>query len=178
MQHHRHAGLAGRLTPRGDGIDPHPDATRADARTVWFPLATPDARDVEALEGLLCVPTRTGAMRIVAVPHVVEGLTLGDEVAVAEWEGEPVARGELAVALAGTVRVVAAGGRGWQWAAQLLDDAAGGRGSCWFDAIGDDAVAASVPRERLAPVFAALTIASNVGELRWEYATVGRHEGD
>lgn len=177
MQHHRHAGLAGRLAPDGTTLDAHPDAERDDARMAWFPVATPDGREVEALEGLLCVPTRPGAMRIVAVPHVVEGLTLGDEVAVADWDGEPLARGELALALAGTVRVVAAGGRGWQWAAQLVDDAAGGRGTCWFDAIGEEAVAASVPRNRLANVFAALAAAADAGELRWEYATAGRHVG-
>jgi hypothetical protein len=176
MQHHKHAGLAGRLAAGGETLEPHPDAERDDARMAWFPVATPDAREVDALEGLLCVPTRAGAMRIAAVPHVVEGLTLGDEVAVADWDGEPMARGELALALAGTVRVVAAGDRGWAWAARIVDDAAGGIGSCWFDAIGDHAVAASVPRDRLAPVFAALTLAANTGELRWEYATAGRHD--
>lgn len=143
----------------------------------WFALASPDGREVDALEGLLCVPTRAGAMRIVAVPHLVEGLTLGDEVAVGDWQGEPIARGELALALSGTVRAVAADGRGWRWLAQLIDDAAGGRGSCWFDAIGEDAVAASVPRAGLVAVFAALTAAANTGELRWEYATAARHAG-
>lgn len=175
MQHHRHPGLAGTLAPGGDSLEPHPDAASGDARMAWFAVAAPDRREVDALEGLLCVPTRPGAMRIVAVPHVVEGLTLGDEVAVGDWDGEPMARGELALALAGTVRVVAAGGRGWAWAAQLVDDAAGGRGTCWFDAIGEHAVAASVPRDRLAAVFAALTSAARDGKLRWEYATVQRH---
>jgi hypothetical protein len=175
MQHHRHAGIAGRLAAGGDTLDPHPDAASETARMAWFPVATADGREVDALEGLLCVPTRAGAMRIVAVPHVVEGLTLGDEIAVADWDGEPMARGELALALAGTVRVVAAGERGWAWAARIVDDAAGGIGTCWFDAIGDHAVAASVPHARLAHVFAALTVAAAAGELRWEYATLGRH---
>lgn len=157
-------------------LEPHPEAGAEAARMAWFPVASADGREVDALEGLQCVPTRAGAMRIVAVPHVVEGLTLGDEVAVADWDGEPLARGELALALAGTVRVVAAGDRGWAWAARVVDDAAGGIGTCWFDAIGDHAVAASVPRDRLARVFAALTMAANVGELRWEYATAARHE--
>lgn len=175
MQHHRHPGLVGRLAPDGRSLVPHPDAEHPDARMAWFPVAAPDAREVDALEGMLCVPTRPGAMRIVAVPHVTEGLAFGDEVAVGDWEGEAVARGELALSLAGTVRVVAAGGRGWAWAAQLLDDAAGGRGVCWFDPIAEEAVAASVPRPMLARVFAALTVASTSGELRWEYATPARH---
>ena len=175
MRHHRHPGLAGRLTPGADELVPHPDAERDDAVLTWFPVATPGAREVDALEGLLCVPTRAGAMRIVAVPHVVEGLALGDEVAVADWEGEPMARGELAMSLDGTVRCVAAEGRDWRWLARLVDDAAGGIGTCWFDAIGDSALAASVPRASLATVFAALTVASNTGELRWEYVTTARH---
>lgn len=141
----------------------------------WFPLMSADGRDIESLEGLLCVPTREGAMRLVAVPHIVDGLCLGDEVAVTEFEGEPLARGELALALAGTVRAAAGGGQGWAGLAQLIDDAAGGRGTCWFDAIGPEAVAASVPRAKLVPVFAALAIAANVGEVRWEYATSARH---
>jgi hypothetical protein len=175
MQHHRHAGLAGRLAPGGQALDPHPDAARADAVMAWFPITTPNAREVDSLEGILCVPTRAGAMRLVGVPHVVDGLELGDEVAVADWDGEPMARGELALALAGTVRAVAGAERSWTWLAQLIDDAAGGRGSCWFDAIGDHALAASVPRAALVPVFAALTIAANAGELRWEYVTAARH---
>ncbi len=175
MRHHRHPGLAGRLQPRDDELQPHPDAERDDARLAWFPLATADARDVDALEGLLCVPTRAGAMRIASVPHVVEGLALGDEVAVADWEGEPLARGELALSLDGTVRCVAGEQRDWRWLARLVDDAAGGIGTCWFDVIGDSAVAASVPRPSLARVFAALTMASNTGELRWEYVTPARH---
>ena len=175
MRHHRHPGLAGQLRGGSQQLHPHPDAEREDAQLTWFPVATTDGRDVDALEGLLCVPTRAGAMRIVAVPHVVEGLALGDEVAVADWEGEPMARGELALSLDGTVRCVAAEGRDWLWLARLVDDAAGGIGSCWFDAIGDSAVAASVPRASLAGVFAALTVASNTGELRWEYVTPARH---
>lgn len=175
MRHHRHPGIAGRLVHGSDELHAHPDATRTDARLAWFPVATPDGRDVDALEGLLCVPTRAGAMRIVAVPHAVEGLALGDEVAVADWEGEPMARGELALSLDGTVRCVTNEGRDWRWLARLVDDAAGGIGSCWFDAIGDHAVAASVPRPSLARVFAALTVAANTGELRWEYVTAARH---
>lgn len=175
MRHHRHPGLVGRLTPGGGDLAPHPDAERTDAQLAWFPIATPDGREIDALEGLLCVPTRTGAMRVASIPHVVEGLALGDEVAIADWEGEPMARGELALALDGTVRCIAASERDWRWLARIVDDAAGGIGTCWFDVIGDHAVAASVPRARLASVFAALTIASNTGELRWEYATPTRH---
>lgn len=179
MRHHRHPGLAGSLRSGSSELHAHPDAQRDDARLTWFPVATTDGRDVDALEGLMCVPTRAGAMRIVAVPHVVEGLALGDEVAVGDWEGEPMARGELALSLHGTVRAVAADGRDWLWLARLVDDAAGGIGTCWFDAIGDSALAASVPRPSLAAVFAALTMASNVGELRWEYVTTARHgDGD
>lgn len=175
MDHHRHAGLAGRLTADGSSLQPHPDANRADARMAWFPVASRDGRDVDALEGLLCVPTRAGAMRLAAVPHVVEELTLGDEVAVADWDGEPLARGELSLALAGTVRAVAGREQGWRWLAELIDDAAGARGSCWFDAIGVHAVAASVPRAALGPVFERLKIAASVDELRWEYVTPSRH---
>ena len=175
MRHHRHPGLAGRLQPGSDELHAHADAERPDAQMAWFPIATTDGRDVDALEGLLCVPTRAGAMRIVAVPHVVEGLALGDEVAVADWEGEPMARGELALSLHGTVRCVAATEHDWLWLARVVDDAAGGIGTCWFDVIGDGAVAASVPRASLVRVFAALTMASNVGELRWEYVTAARH---
>ena len=175
MRHHKHPGLAGQLRSGSDQLHPHPDATRSDAVLTWFPVATVDGRDVDALEGLLCVPTRPGAMRIASVPHVVEGLALGDEVAVADWGGEPMARGELASALAGTVRCVATVERDWRWSAQLIDDGAGAIGACWFDVIGDTALAASVPRAQLAGVFAALTMAANVGELRWEYVTPARH---
>lgn len=176
MRHHKHPGIAGRLRGGSRELHPHPDAGRSDARLAWFPVATSDGRDVDALEGLICVPTRAGAMRIVAVPHVVEGLAMGDEVAVADWDGEPMARGELALSLDGTIRCVAGGDRDWHFLAQLIDDAAGGIGACWFDAIGDAALAASVPRASLASVFAALTIAANTGELRWEYATPARHD--
>lgn len=175
MQHHRHPGLAGRLASDGASLDPHPDCSREDARIAWFPVASADGRDVDALEALLCVPTRAGAMRLAAVPHVVEGLALGDEVAVGDWRGEPLARGELALALAGTVRLVVAGGRGWAWAARLLDDAAGDRGSCWFDLIGQHALAATVPRTSLGAVFEAVGDAADAGELRWEYVTAARH---
>lgn len=176
MRHHQHAGLAGRLAADGATLEPHADATRDDARVAWFPVATSDGREVDALEGLTCVPTRAGAMRIVAVPHVVQHLALGDEVAVADWDGEPMARGELAMALAGTVRCVAGDGRAWQALARLVDEAAGGVGSCWFDAIGEHAIAASVPRAALGGVFARLEAAVDAGEqLRWEYATPERH---
>ncbi|MCW2927753.1 MAG: hypothetical protein JWM86_1721 [Thermoleophilia bacterium] len=177
MQHHRHAGLAGRLPAGASTLVPHDDATRRDARMAWFPIATPDGRDVDALEGLLCVPTRAGAMRIVAVPHVVERLALGDEVAVADWDGEPLARGELALALAGTVRAVAADAEhDWRWLARRIDEAAGGAGSCWFDAIGDHAVAASVPRPAIAGVLEQLGADAAAGALRFEYATLDRHD--
>jgi len=142
----------------------------------WFPVASSDARDIDSLEGLLCVPTRPGAMRLVAVPHRVEELALGDEVAVADWDGEPLARGELALALAGTVRAVAGGARPWHWLAALIDDAAGGRGSCWFDVIGEQGVAASVERPALAAVFAALSERADADDVRWEYATSSRHD--
>ena len=188
MQHHRHAGLAGRLASDGRSITPHPDTARPDAQMVWFPVATSDGREVDALEGLLCLPTRTGAMRLASVPHIVEGLALGDEIAIAEWNGAPLARGELALALFGTIRVVAASGddanrehterdgaRDWSWCARLIDDAAGGRGSCWFDAISEHAVAASVPRRVLADVFATLNTAASSNELRFEYVTPARH---
>ena len=177
MRHHQHAGHAGRLTRGSDSLEPHPDSARDDACVTWFPLMSADGREVDALEGLTCVPTRAGAMRIAAVPHVVEHLALGDEVAVADWEGEPMARGELALALAGTVRCVAARDQGWLQLARIVDDAAGGLGSCWFDAIGDQAIAASVPRPMLVQVFAALSAAENAGELRWQYVTPQRHAG-
>lgn len=171
MRHHKHPGLAGRFV---DGeLEPHPDATRSDAQLAWVPVATPDGREVDALEGVLCVPTRPGAMRLVAVPHVVEHLALDDELAVADWEGEPMARGELAHALSGTIRCVGAAGREWRWLAALVDDSASG--GCWFDVIGNHAVAASVPRPALGAVFAALTREADAGTLRWEYATPGRH---
>lgn len=174
MQHHTHPGLVGRLSADGSSLEPHPDALHPEARVAWFPIATPDAREVDALEGLLCVPTREGAMRIASVPHVVEGLGLGDEVAVADWDGEPLARGELALATAGTVRAVAAEGRDWRWLALVIDEAAG-RGSCWFDAIGDVAVAASIPRSSLAAVFEQLAQLASAGQVRWEYVTGDRH---
>lgn len=172
MRHHQHAGLAGRLTADGT-IDPHPDAAREDARVAWFPIT--DGGSVESLEGLLCVPTRAGAMRIAAVPHVVEQLALGDEVAVADWDGEPLARGELALSLDGTVRCVSADEHGWLHLARLIDAAAGSSGACWFDAIGEQAVAASVPRPALASVLETLSTAADRGELRYEYATAARH---
>lgn len=175
MQHHRHAGLAGRLPEGSDTLVPHADCARDDARMAWFPVATADARDVDALEGLLCVPTRPGAMRLVAVPHVVERLTLGDEVAVADWDGEPLARGELALALAGTVRAVAAGEHDWRWLARRIDHAAGGAGSCWFDAIGEQAVAASLPRAALGAVLEQLAEDAAAGVLKYEYPTLDRH---
>lgn len=175
MQHHRHAGLVGRLTAGSTDLAPHDDATRDDARMAWFPITTADGREVESLEGLLCVPTRAGAMRIAAVPHVVSGLALGDEVAVADWDGEPLARGELALALAGTIRVVAAAEHDWRWLATRVDELAGGAGSCWFDAIGDHAVAASVPRTALAAVLEGLAEDAAAGTLRYEYATLDRH---
>lgn len=179
MRHHQHAGLAGRLASDGT-ITPHADAERADACVAWFPITRDDT--VESLEGLLCVPTRPGAMRIAAVPHVVEHLALGDEVAVADWDGEPLARGELALALQGTVRCVSLDERGWLHLARLIDAAAGvagaadAAGACWFDAIGEQAVAASVPRESLVSVFETLTTAAERGELKWEYVTPTRHD--
>jgi hypothetical protein len=176
MRHHRHAGLAGRLVHGSNELHPHPDAERSDAVTAWFAVSTPDGREVEALEGLLCVPTRTGAMRIVAVPHVVEQLALGDEVAVAPLDDMLLARGELALALDGTVRAVAGGNHDWLWLARRIDEAAGGDGSCWFDVIGDQAVAASVPRARLGAVFTALAADAERGALRWEYVTPARHD--
>lgn len=171
MRHHKHPGLAGRLV---DGeLQPHPDASSTQAQLVWVPVAAADAREVDALEGLLCVPTRAGAMRVASVPHVVEHLALGDEIAVADWEGEPMARGELALALAGTVRCVGSPEHEWRRLARLVDDAAGER--CWFDVIGDHAVAASVPRGALRAVFATLAHEAEAGTLRWEYATPARH---
>jgi len=175
MQHHRHAGLAGRLAEDGTTLLPHPDAERPDATMAWFPIPTPDGSSVDSLEGLLCVPTRAGAMRIASVPHVVDGLALGDEVAVADWEGEPLARGELALALAGTVRVVSADSHDWRWVARLVDEAASAHGTCWFDAVGTHALAASVPRAALGAVFERLTRHADAGELRWEYVTPARH---
>jgi hypothetical protein len=176
MRHHQHAGIAGRLHPGSDELHPHPDCARPDARVAWFPIASTDGRDVDSLEGLTCVPTRAGAMRIVAVPHVAHGLALGDEIAVADWDGEPLARGELALALAGTVRCAAADGRTWRDLAAAIDSAAGGIGTCWFDAIGESAVAASVPRDALGAVFEALQHDAATDRLRWEYATPGRHQ--
>ena len=175
MQHHRHAGLAGTLgTDDAEPLVPHPDATHDDAVMAWFPIASPDGREIESLEGLLCVPTRPGAMRLVAVPHVVQGLALGDEVAVADWDGEPLARGELALALAGTVRVVA--GTDWTWRQLAAVIHAAAAESCWFDPVGEHAVAATVPRSRLGAVFAALTrLAADHDTVRWEYATPSRH---
>lgn len=184
MQHHKHAGLAGRLSADGTTLEPHPDASHPEARMAWIPLASPDGREIEALEGVMCIPTRPGAMRLAAVPHVAENLALGDELAVADWDGEPLARGELALALSGTIRVIAAApavdadaatATTWQDLAATIDDAAGGRGSCWFDAIGDSALAVCVPRASLGAVFAQLTDAAARDELRWEYVTPLRH---
>jgi hypothetical protein len=176
MRHHQHPGLAGSLNADGT-LAPHPDAEHADARVVWFPVATDSdcSPSIGSLEGLLCVPTRAGAMRIAAVPHVVEHLTLGDEVAVVDWEGEPLARGELAMALHGTVRCVSADERGWLHLARMIDAASGEMGACWFDAIGEQAVAASVPRSALVAVLELLATAADRGELRWEYVTPARH---
>ncbi|MCW2955608.1 MAG: hypothetical protein JWO69_477 [Thermoleophilia bacterium] len=175
MLHHKHPGLAGHLDAAGAALSPHADALRADAQLVWFPITDATGRDVESLEGLTCVPTRAGAMRIVAVPHVLTGLALGDEVAVADWDGEPMARGNLASSLVGTVRVVLAQGGQWQAIAAALDDAAGGPGRCTFDVISEEAVAASVPRDALAAVFAMLNERQAEGALRFEYATAARH---
>lgn len=169
MLHHKHPGLAGRLAADGRTLEPHPDALRDDARQVWIPLPDAAGREVDALEGLLCVPTREGAARVVAVPHVASHLALGDELAIADWDGEPLARGELASSLHATVRVVVGPERTWQDIASALERA------CWFDVMGAHAVAVAVPRMLLAATFE--TLDRLTGELgaRWEYATPARH---
>lgn len=174
MQHHKHPALAGTLAADGSSIDEHPDAAREDARLVWFPIPDATGREVDALEGMLCVPTRAGAMRVVAVPHVAAGLTFGDEVAVADWDGEPLARGPLASGLTGCVRVVVADDRGWRDVAAMLC-ARLPREDVIVDVIGEQALALAVPRRALPEVFELLTDAAAAGGLRWEYVTPERH---
>jgi hypothetical protein len=174
MQHHKHPALAGTLASDGSSIEEHPDAARADAQLVWFPIPDATGREVDALEGLLCVPTRAGAMRVVAVPHVASGLTFGDEVAVADWDGEPLARGTLASGLTGSVRVVVGDGRGWREVAALIC-ARLPRADVIVDVIGEQALAIAVPRRALAGVFELLAGEAEAGGLRWEYVTPERH---
>lgn len=152
---------------------------------MWIPLAgaeRPGAAGATGdvpLEGLLSVPTRAGAVRLVAVPHVAQGLALGDELAVVRRGDMLLARGELALALSGTVRVVLAAEAeaSWRDVGQLLRAATGDAGECWLDLVSERAVAASVPRGALATVFEALGARAALGELQWEYATPARHLG-
>lgn len=179
MRHHKHLGHVGRLDKATDrALTPHPDTLRDDARLVWLPIAGADGREIEALEGVTCVPSRSGAMRIVAVPHVAVGLALGDELATGIWNGEPLARGELACALNGTIRCLAKARLDWVDIAQYIDAAVGVSGECWFDVIGEHALAASVPRQYLGTVFAALEQYAAIeaaADFRWEYVTADRH---
>jgi len=174
MQHHKHPGLPGHLALDGATLEPLADATRADAQLVWFPIPDPTGREVDSLEGLLCVPSRAGAMRVVSVPHVASELTFGDEVAVADWDGEPLARGPLASGLTGTVRIVVSAGRTWADIAALLVGELS-RERVVIDVISDNSLAVSVERGDLAAVFALLSAETQRGELRWEYATPDRH---
>lgn len=174
MQHHKHPGLPGHLAADGATLEPLAEAAGADARLVWFPIPDPTGREIDALEGLLCVPTRGGAMRVVAVPHVACALAFGDEVAVADWEGEPLARGPLASGLTGTVRVVVGDDRTWRDVAALMVGELG-RDRVWLDVIGDASVALAVRRSDLAATFQLLAREAAAGALRWEYATPERH---
>lgn len=174
MQHHKHPGLPGHLAADGATIEPLAAAAGPDAQLVWFPIPDPTGREIDALEGLLCVPTRAGAMRVVAVPHVASALTFGDEVAVADWDGEPLARGPLASGLTGTVRVVVGDGGTWRDVATLITGELG-RDRVWLDVIGDSSVALAVARADLAATFGLLAGAAEAGSLRWEYANPERH---
>lgn len=200
MQHHRHPSVACR--PGVHATETHPDALRDDAQLVWFPVAaTPDIEPT-ALEGLACVPTRDGAVRVAAVPHLAHDVALGDEVAVGAWEGGLIARGPLASALVDTLRVTIppAGGaqatassddRGDELAAascgsgdpQLLVELAAPLGALarwvgehggWIDVLSPRVAALAVPRHVLIPLVSELEERGRVGELRYEYATPGR----
>ena len=176
VQHHRHAGLVGRWSADGGELIPHPDTARADAAQVWIPLPDPTGRSIDALEGVLCVPTRSGVMRVVAVPHVASHLAMGDELAVADWDGEPLARGELASSLLATVRVVTPTERSWRDVAHELEDAHGEDDApCWYDVVGDQSVAIAVPRAALGRTFETLERLTREWSIRWEYATPHRH---
>lgn len=174
MQHHKHPGLPGHLAADGATIEPTADATRDDAQLVWVPIPDAMGREIDALEGVLCVPTREGAMRVVAVPHVASALTTGDELAVADWDSEPLARGPLASGLTGTVRIAVAAGRTWHdVAVQLVGEL--GRTRVLLDVIGAESLAVAVARRDLLRTFELLTAAAARDELRWEYATPERH---
>lgn len=183
MRHHKHPGLAGRFDPDRREIVPHPDAADEGRRQqVWIPLPeSGDARQIDSLEGLACVPTREGAVRIVAVPHVAADLAFGDEIAVGDHDGDLIARGPLASSLHGTVRIVAAdtGTHDWRSLATELDAVIHGSTSGtgdepWYDVIAETSLAVSVPRAALRDVFAWLH-AADPAVIRWEYATAMRH---
>jgi hypothetical protein len=182
MRHHKHPGLAGSFDPATREISAHPDAADADRlHQVWIPLPDADGRTLDAVEGLACVPTREGAVRVVAVPHLASDLALGDELAVGAWEGDLLARGPLASSLHGTLRIVGSAEGDWTWqalAAQLdpiiRAACAGADDQPWYDVIAETALAVSVPRVALGDVFAWLH-AADPETLRWEYATAMRH---
>lgn len=182
MRHHQHAGIAGSLSADGTQLTPHPDLVDEAARLqVWVPLPDAAGREVDALEALTCVATRPGAARVVAVPHVATDIALGDELAIGDWDGEPMARGPLASSLAGTVRIVGASETDWRDIAALVTRVVASveptdvRDELWFDVMGDSALAASVPRPALGVLFAELADRAQRDELRWEYATPTRH---
>lgn len=177
LRHHKHPGLVGQLAPSGRELEPHPDAGAASAVQVLVPLPDDTGREIDAVESITCVATRDGAARVVAVPHIAVDLAMGDELAVGDWEGNPVARGPLASSLLGTVRIVAAAtGDIWEIAGAV--DATC-RAACdteaWFDVMSAEALAVAVPRAALAAVFVELESRAARDELRWEYATAGRH---
>lgn len=173
--------MVGSLAPDGTQLVPHPDLeSGAERLQVWVPLPDAAGRGVDALEALTCVATRPGAARVVAVPHVASDIALGDELAIGDWDGEPMARGPLASSLAGTVRIVASADTDWRDVAALVvrivDVAApDARDEIWFDVMGDSAIATSVPRRVLGALFAELDARARRDELRWEYATPTRH---
>lgn len=181
MRHHQHAGIVGRLSADRTSLIPHPDAFGSpECVQVWVPLPDAAGREVDALEIVTCRHTRAGAARVVAVPHVAVDLAMGDELAISDFDGVPLARGTLASSLEGTVRIVApTGGASWRELAGIVDDIIAGTigdgAHGWFDMIGDTSIAASVPRAALGALFDELAQREQRAELRWEYATAARH---
>ena len=177
MRHHQHPAAACTLDPATGSVRAHPDSEHPEASVAWFPVAG-EGDSIEAVEGLLCVPTRPGAARVAAVPHVVRGVTLGDEVAIADVDGDPYARGLVATALRGTIHVVLPAperddaARDERWV-EVLAELAPLDG--WMDALTERVLAISVPRAALPEAAELLRRRAARRELEWEYVTPERH---
>jgi hypothetical protein len=172
MQHHRHPGLALSCTRVAGQLETHPIADACDERAmvVWIPIPDKQGRDVVALEGLQAIPTRAGAMRIAAVPHIAQHLALGDEVAIGQLEDRLLARGSLASALHGTISIVLSPTCTRTWR-----DIAGDIAPCVIDVADERAFSVSVERPQLSGVFEILNDATERDELQYSYQTAERH---